>query len=80
MALKPKDIIDTVTGAGRNAVSGVAGIARRFRREEDDAVIPSPEASAPAPAAPPAKPRSARAGGTKSGRSASGGNASSDAA
>ena len=39
MAPKPKDILDTVTSAGRSAVSEVAGIARRFRRDEDDAPV-----------------------------------------
>ena len=66
MALSPKDIIGTVTGAGKTAVSEVAGIAKRFRREEDDTLVTTPPESGPvaAPAAPPAKPRTARAGGT----------------
>ena len=56
MALKPKNILDAVTGVGKSAVSGVAGLGRRFRHDENDTVILTPEASAPAPAAPAAPP------------------------
>ncbi len=60
MALNPKNIIGTVTGAGKAAVSEVAGLAKRFHRGEDDTVIPTPEAERARPAAPPARPKAAR--------------------
>ena len=42
MALKPKDILDTVAGAGKAAVSEVTGLAKRFRRDESDTELPLP--------------------------------------
>src|SRR3954465_13778986 len=60
MALKPKDIIDTVTGVGKTAVSGVAGIAKRLRREEDDTVVATPQAAATPPSPPPRRRRPLR--------------------
>ena len=53
MALKPKDIIDAVTGAGNSVFSGIA---KRLRGGEEDATVPPParEDAAPATAAPPA--------------------------
>ena len=52
MALNPKNLIGAVAGAGKNAVTEVAGLVGRLRGGEESATV-SPEPVA----APPAKPK-----------------------